>query len=125
MPFYSLSSLLSLDRLSHRNEFKKYFGCTRKMVASDLDLLPEKIREAAHLRWHIENNLFKRLSHHNATKRFYFKDPNAFFAMLRLFCAATALLDIVIQILKRDEPAFKGLLNGMSVHLKRKFNRSS
>ena len=35
MPFFSLHSLLSLDRVSRRSEFKKYFGCTRKMVASD------------------------------------------------------------------------------------------
>ena len=35
MPFYSLHLLLSLDRVSRREEFKKSFGCTRKMVASD------------------------------------------------------------------------------------------
>ena len=93
------------------------------IVTTDLDLLPEEIREAAHLRWHIENNLFKRLSHHTATKRFYFKDPNAFFALLRLFCAAIALLDIVIQILKRDEPAFKGLLNGIKETWKNVFSQ--
>ena len=35
MPFLNLHSLLSLDRVSRRSEFKKLFGCTRKMVASD------------------------------------------------------------------------------------------
>jgi hypothetical protein len=35
MPFYSLHSLLSLNRVSRRNAFKKYFGSTRAMVASD------------------------------------------------------------------------------------------
>jgi len=28
------------------------------IVTTDLTLLPEEIREAAHLRWHIENNGF-------------------------------------------------------------------
>ncbi|GAG12094.1 unnamed protein product, partial [marine sediment metagenome] len=53
------------------------------IVTTDLTLLPEEIREAAHLRCHIENNGFKRLSHHTATKRFYFKDPKPFFTLLR------------------------------------------
>ena len=35
MPFFSLQSFLSLDRVSRRSELIKYFGCTRKMVASD------------------------------------------------------------------------------------------
>jgi hypothetical protein len=35
MPFYSITSLLGLDRLSRKQSFKKVFGCTRKMVASD------------------------------------------------------------------------------------------
>jgi hypothetical protein len=35
MPFFSLYSLLSLDRVSRRSEFKRYFGCTRKIFASD------------------------------------------------------------------------------------------
>ena len=35
MPFYSITSLLGLDRLSRKQSFKKLFGCTRKMVASD------------------------------------------------------------------------------------------
>jgi hypothetical protein len=35
MHFFSLHSLLSLDRVSRRWEFNRYFGCTRKMVASD------------------------------------------------------------------------------------------
>jgi len=32
------------------------------IVRTDLSLLAEEIREAAHLRWHIEKNSFKRLS---------------------------------------------------------------
>ena len=35
MPFYSLTSLLSLDRIARTSSFKKLFGCRRKMVVSD------------------------------------------------------------------------------------------
>lgn len=83
------------------------------IVTTDLDLQPEEIREAAHLRWHIENNTFKRLSHHTGTKRFYFKDPGAFFTLLRLFCTAVALLDILLHILRRNGLRFKSLLQGI------------
>jgi hypothetical protein len=93
------------------------------IVTTDLDLQPEEIREAAHLRWHIENNTFKRLSHHTGTKRFYFKDPKAFFAMLRLFCTAIALLDILLHILSRNELLFKGLLQGIKQTWKNVFSQ--
>lgn len=35
MPFYSVTSLLGLDRLSRKQSFKQLYGCTRKMVALD------------------------------------------------------------------------------------------
>lgn len=35
MPFFNLTSLLSLDRESRTKASKSLFGCTRKMVASD------------------------------------------------------------------------------------------
>ncbi len=93
------------------------------IVTTDLGLQPEEIREAAHLRWHIENNLFKRLSHHTGTKRFYFKDPKAFFTMLRLFCAAIALLDILLYILRRNGLLFKSLLQGIKQTWKNVFSQ--
>ena len=83
------------------------------IVTTDLGLQPEEIREAAHLRWHIENNLFKRLSHHAGTKRFYFRDPKAFFAMLRLLCTAIELLGILLSILRRNGLLFKSILQGI------------
>jgi len=52
------------------------------IITTDLSLDFEEAREAAHLRWQIENNEFKRLSHHAGTKTFYFKDPRPFFTML-------------------------------------------
>ncbi len=42
------------------------------IITTDLSLSVTEIREAAHLRWQIENNVFKRISHLSATKRFYF-----------------------------------------------------
>jgi len=83
------------------------------IVTTDLSLSPKEIREAAHLRWHIENNAFKRLSHHAGTKNFYFKDPKPFFSMLNLLCVAIALLGILLQILKRNAQLFKSILAGI------------
>jgi hypothetical protein len=93
------------------------------IVTTDLTLLPEEIREAAHLRWHIENNAFKRLSHHTATKRFYFKDPKPFFTMLRLFCTAIALLAMLLQILKQNDAEYKSILNGIKQTWKNVFSQ--
>jgi hypothetical protein len=93
------------------------------IVTTDLTLLPEEIREAAHLRWHIENNGFKRLSHHTATKRFYFKDPKPFFTMLRLFCTAIALLAILLQILRQNDAEYKRILNGIKETWKNVFSQ--
>ena len=35
MPFFNLTSLLSLDRISRKKSFKRLFKCRRKMVSSD------------------------------------------------------------------------------------------
>jgi hypothetical protein len=83
------------------------------IVTTDLSLLPREIREAAHLRWHVENNVFKRLSKQSGTKRFHFKDPKRFYSLLRLYCAAVALFDMLIAILQRAEEQFKGILDGI------------
>ena len=85
------------------------------IVTTDLSLLPTEIREAAHLRWHVENNVFKRLSKQSGTKRFHFKDPKRFYSMLRLFCAAVALFDMLIVILQRAEQQFKRIRDGIKV----------
>ncbi len=82
------------------------------IVTTDLSLSLEELREAAHLRWQIENNLFKRLSHLSGTKRFYFKDPRPFFNLLHIFAAAVAALDAFIHILSRHSRRFKVLLAG-------------
>ena len=73
------------------------------IVTTDLSLSSSSLREAAHLRWHIENNVFKRLSHLTGTKRFYFKDPRRFYTMLRIFLAALASYDALISELGTKE----------------------
>jgi hypothetical protein len=55
------------------------------IVTTDLELALEEVREAAHQRWQIENNVFKHISHLAGTKRFYFKDPRQFFNLLHFF----------------------------------------
>jgi hypothetical protein len=75
-------------------------------------LLPKEIREAAHMRWHAENNVFKQLSQQPGTNGFYFKDPKRFYALLRLFCTAVALFDMLIAVAQRGHYQLKRILNG-------------
>ena len=82
------------------------------IVTTDLSLSSLCLRETAHLRWHIENNVFKRISHLAGTKRFYFKDPRPFYTMLGFLFAALAALDAYICILKQRKREFKLLMNG-------------
>jgi len=93
------------------------------IVTTDLSLLPAEIREAAHLRWHVENNVFKRLSKQSGTKRFHFKDPARFYSLLRLFCAAAALFDMLVAILQRAQKSFKGILDGIKLTWNNLFSR--
>ena len=93
------------------------------IITTDLTLDFDEAREAAHLRWQIENNEFKRLSHHAGTKRFYFKDPRPFFSMLRLFCLALAVFDAFFYILHRNEDASKALMQGCKFTWKSAFSQ--
>ncbi len=83
------------------------------IVTTDLSLSLTEAREAAHQRWQIENNTFKRLNHLTGTKRFYFKDPKRFFNMLPIFYAALAVLAALIHILRRYKSLFKALRDGV------------
>ena len=83
------------------------------IITTDMTLLPQEIREAAHARWHIENDIFKKLSHHNGTKKFRFKKQEPFFNYIRLLGTALTITNILIWILSQDKKAFKSLLNGI------------
>jgi hypothetical protein len=85
------------------------------IVTSDLCLSLDEIREAAHVRWSIENDVFKKLSHLAGTKRFHSKDPQAFLTMLMLFCAAVSAFELALQILAQDATHFKEFFNGMKM----------
>jgi hypothetical protein len=93
------------------------------IITTDLSLSFEEAREAAHLRWQIENNQFKRLSHLAGTKTVYFKDPRPFFAMLRLFCLALTVFDMFFYILQRKEDASKALMQGCKFTWKSAFSQ--
>jgi len=85
------------------------------IVTTDLALSIEEAREAAHQRWQIENNVFKRISHLSATKRFHFKDPRQFFNMLHIFFAAVAVLDYIIELLRYHRRLYAALRDGIKI----------
>ena len=93
------------------------------IVTTDLCLSCREIREAAHLRWQIENNVFKRMSHLCGTKRFWSKDQQAYFTMVRLFAAAVAAFDAFISILRRDQARFKRIMAGAKFTWKNFFSQ--
>jgi hypothetical protein len=93
------------------------------IIPTDLTLEFEETREAAHLRWQIENNEFKRLSHHAGTKTLYFKDPRPFFVMLRLFCLALVAFDAFFNILHPNQATSKALMQGCKFTWKSAFSQ--
>ena len=93
------------------------------IVTTDLYLSCREIREAAHLRRQIENNVFKRMSHLCGTKRFWSKDQRAYFTMVRLFAAAVAAFDAFISILRRDQARFKRIMKGAKFTWKNFFSQ--
>jgi hypothetical protein len=101
-------------QIIHLTEFypkaKKQLSCW--IVTTDLSLSLAEIREAAHQRWQIENNTFKRISHLSATKRFYFKDHRRFINLLHIFYAALTAYNAIISILSPHQRIFKSLLAG-------------
>jgi hypothetical protein len=93
------------------------------IVSTQLDLSLEEIREAAHQRWQIENNVFKRISHLSGTKRFYFKDHRQFFNLLRIFFAAMAVLGYINVLLRAHTRLFAALRDGIKGTWRNVFSR--
>ena len=93
------------------------------VLTTDFSLTPEELREAAYLRWDIENDVFKKISAQAGTKRFHSKDPHSFLIMLMLFCAALVAFELALQILSRSSVEFKALLGGMKRTLQNLFER--
>ena len=93
------------------------------IVTTDLDLPLGEVREAAHQRCQIENNVFKRISHLSGTKRLYFKDPRPFFNLLHLFFAAVAVLDCILALLRVHKRLFEALRAGIKDTWRNLFSR--
>lgn len=93
------------------------------IVTTDLSLDFLETREAAHLRWHIENHEFKRLSHLAGTKTVYFKDPRCFFALLRLFCLALTAFDAFFVIVQHTGQLMNALMQGCKFTWKSAFSQ--
>jgi len=93
------------------------------IVTTDVHLPLEEVRQAAHLRWQIENNIFKRISHLAGTKTFYFKDHRQFFNLLRLFFAAMAVLDCIMAMLRAHSLLFAALRVGIKDTWRNVFSR--
>ena len=93
------------------------------IVTTDLTLSFAEAREAAHLRWQIENNEFKRLSHLAGTKTVYFKDPRSFFSLLRLFCLALTVFDAFFYIVIHRSHDYQQLMQGCKFTWKSAFSQ--
>ena len=93
------------------------------IVSTDRQLPLEELRKAAHQRWQIENNVFKRISHLAGTKRFYFKDPRQFFNLLHFFFTAMAVLDCILALLRAHERLFEALRAGIKDTWRNLFSR--
>lgn len=85
------------------------------IVTTDFSLSRRELREAAHVRWSIENNVFKRLSGTVATKRFHFKEQQPFITMLRIVCAAIVAYDVLSFMMDRLSAGRKGWIGPMKL----------
>jgi hypothetical protein len=109
--------------LEHYPKRKKNKHVEAWIITTDLSLDFAQAREAAHLRWHIENNEFKRLSHLGGTKKVYFKDQACFFSLLRLFCLALVAFDAFFCILQKTQDGLKLLMQGCKFTWKAAFSQ--
>ena len=103
--------VLYLTEFYHKRRQDKLVHCW--IVATDPSLSLAEIREAAHQRWQIENNTFKRANHLAGTKSFYFKDHRQFFNLLHILLAAMAVYEALICILSSRPLLLKALRVGV------------
>ena len=93
------------------------------IITTDPTLSSQEIREAAHFRWRIENNVFKRLSHNAGTKKFYCADDKPFFNLLRILSAAISVFDALIVLLNANKKKFKKIRRGINPTWKNLFSQ--
>jgi hypothetical protein len=118
---YPINIAHLVEDYPHAKEDKSHIECW--IVTTDFTLTPNEIREIAHLRWHIENNVFKRLSHLAGTKTFYFKDSHPFFNLIRLLCFSLAMYDILIYSLRSSPKFFNKIRKGIKPTWKNIFSQ--
>ena len=82
------------------------------IVTTDTSLSLRAIREAAMLRWHIENDVFKRLSLLAGTKYNSCRDLHAATNLLRIVSTGLTLLTIVRELLARDTTVTQQFFKG-------------
>ena len=81
-------------------------------VCSDLDMEADEIREAAHWRWQIENNVFKRLNEHCGSKLVRTSNLKSFINWLQIICMGLSLFDFLMRIIEGSKEQWKKFCDG-------------
>ena len=75
--------------------------------AVNLDMEADEIREAAHWRWQIENNVFKRLNEHCGSKHVRTSELKSFINWLQIIEMGLSLFDFLMLIIGRLQRAME------------------
>lgn len=81
-------------------------------ISTDMSMDAHEIREAAHYRWQIENNVFKRLNEHCGTKNERTKNPRVFLNWIHLLSLGLGIFDLMIVLLKKKKKRWAKLRSG-------------
>lgn len=81
-------------------------------VCSELDMEVDEIREAAHWRWQIENNVFKRLNEHCGSKHVRTSDLNSVINWLQIISMGLTLFDFFMLIIEGSKEQWKKFRDG-------------
>lgn len=71
------------------------------VITTKTDLSPNDLREAAHARWFIENNVFKRLNYFILSKRVHTKNLPTIIRLLALWLIGLALLQLFLSYFQK------------------------
>lgn len=94
-------------------------------ITTDTNLLPNEVREIAHARWFIENNVFKRLNALINSKRVYTKNLATISTLLPLWLIGLSLLQIfVLYFQKLNWQLAYGKMHISFLFLVRQINQS-
>lgn len=85
----------SLNPKPNQNPTETFF-----IITSNSDLSPNDLREAAHARWFIENNVFKRLNSFILSKRLHSHSSQALVRLIPLWLIGLSLLQLFLSKFK-------------------------